>query len=193
MVAVAMMTTVSVSAQSAGDMFLKPMVGGTLSTYTSVDHSKMKLGLVAGGEFGYYVADPFAVTAGLLVAMQGTGYEDNNYYKDRNTTTTWLNIPILANYDIMPGLAVKAGIQPGFLLSQKTKYKENLSGSWKESEFSGTDGMKKFGLSIPIGLSYEISDFVIDARYILGVSKLADHSDAKNNVIMLTLGYKIPF
>jgi hypothetical protein len=44
-----------------------------------------------------------------------------------------------------------------------------------------------------LGLSYEISNFVIDARYNLGLTKIADHFDGKNSVIMLTFGYMIPF
>ena len=46
-------------------------------------------------------------------------------------------------------------------------------------------------------MPYEFSDFVIDARYNLGLSKIGkkEYTDTsnKNSVIMLTLGYKIPF
>ena len=65
--AVALMATMSVNAQQ---MFLKPMVGGTLATLTGdVDDTKMKVGLVAGAEFGYFISEQFAVTAGLLYSM----------------------------------------------------------------------------------------------------------------------------
>ena len=191
MVAVALTAAVSVNAQSAGEMWVKPMVGGTLSTFTSTDNTKMKLGLVGGAEFGYQVADPITVTAGLLVAMQGSKFKDADDVKDYTSTTTYLNIPILANYYIVEGLAVKAGIQPGFLLSSKVKNKVYENGKWEEYENTGTDGLKKFDLSIPVGLSYEFSDFVIDARYNIGLTKVADIGDAKNSVFMLTLGYKI--
>ena len=192
MIAVAaMMVTMSANAQN---MFLKPMVGATMAKLTNVDNSKFKFGLVAGAEFGYKLSDPFAITAGALVSMQGSAVKDNDYYKDAKTTLTYLNIPILANYEILPGLAVKAGLQPGFLLSAKEKGEEHTGAGWKEYEHSGTDGMKKVDLSIPLGLSYQISDFVIDARYNLGLTKTNDHGDAvKNSVIMLTVGYKIPF
>ena len=55
--------------------------------------------------------------------------------------------------------------------------------------------MKKVDFSIPIGISYEISDFVIDARYNLGLTNIndTDKYKSKNGVIMLTVGYKIPF
>lgn len=194
MIAVAaMMVTMGANAQN---MFIKPMVGGTLATITgdNTDNAKMKLGLVAGAEFGYHLSDPFAITAGALVSMQGAGMKDHDGLTDGSTTMTYLNIPILANYYVAPGLALKAGLQPGFMLSYKNKYK--LNGN--EHENTSKDGFKTFDLSIPLGLSYEISDFVIDARYNLGLTNLLKtegHSDysQKNSVIMLTVGYKIPF
>ena len=203
---VAMMATVSVNAQRT---FVKPMVGATFSKFTSVDDSKFKVGAVGGMEVGYYVSDPFALTAGLLVSLQGCAIKDNEFFKDVNTTMTYLNIPILANYYIAPGLAIKAGIQPGFLLGQKTKgsarivlYDNRLYDDiqWEDIDYSETDGLRKLDISIPIGLSYEISDFVIDARYNLGVTEIIDdhglldnYDKSKNSVFMLTLGYKISF
>ena len=194
MIAALMVATLSANAQQ---MFIKPMVGGTLSTLTGVAKgAKMKLGLAAGAEFGYNINDMFAVTAGALVSMQGAKADDDQYTKDKSTSLTYLNIPILANVYIVPGLAIKAGVQPGFLLSHKSKGKELISSNtWEEYEETSTHGMKKFDLSIPLGLSYEFSDFVIDARYNLGLTNIYD-GDAvkiKNGVIMLTVGYKIPF
>ncbi len=191
MAVVALMTTLSVNAQSAGDMFIKPMVGGTLSTITKADDAKMRLGLVGGAEFGYHINDPFYVTGGLLVAMQGTNYKDDTYQKDMSNTATYLNIPILANYNIIPGLAIKAGIQAGIPISSKTTGTINLMGTWEDFEHTGTSDMTKPYFSIPVGLSYEISDFVIDARYHFGLSKVMKESDNKFSVIMLTVGYKI--
>ena len=160
---VALMTTVCANAQQ---MFVKPMVGGTLSTVTKVDDAKMKLGLVGGAEFGYQLNDQFAVTAGLLAAMEGSGMKDGEQTKDVKSTTTYLNVPIH-----------KGSLYEG--------------SKWIDFDESGTDGMKKFDLSIPLGLSYEFSDFVIDARYNLGLTKIAEDMDGKNSVIMLTVGYKI--
>ncbi len=194
MAVVALMATVSANAQQ---MFIKPMVGGTLATLTGdTEGNKMKLGLVAGAEFGYNINDMFAVTAGALVSLQGSKFDDNSYQKDVTTNLTYLNVPILANVYIAPGLAIKAGVQPGFLLSRKTKLDELMDiGSWTSVEYTSTDGMKKVDFSIPLGLSYEISDFVIDARYNLGLTNINDTDSykSKNSVIMLTVGYKIPF
>lgn len=198
--AVALLATLSVSAQGtqqgAGKMYVKPMVGATLSSFTNVEmaKAKYKLGLVAGGEFGCGIVDRLDLTAGVLVAMQGTGYKDTEYTKDYNCTTTMLNVPVLANFYILPGLALKAGIQPGFLLGQKTKGKTKV-GSTKEFESfedTSTEDMKKVDLSIPFGISYEIADVVVDARFNLGLTKISDYVNTKNSVFMLTIGYKIP-
>ena len=178
----AMLATMSVNAQQ---MFIKPMVGGTLTTFSGdVHNNKVKVGLVAGAEFGYNFAENMGVTAGLLYSMQGSAIKD----VDEKYKMDYLNIPVLFNYYIVPGLAVKAGVQPGFLMSAK----------FDDTDIK--DYMKKFDLSIPMGLSYEISDFVIDARYNLGVSNILKDNkgfvwDGKghNSVIMLTVGYKIPF
>ena len=196
---VAAMMLMSTGAFAQG-MFVKPMVGATLSTLTGdVEDTKFRLGLGAGAEFGYMFSEQFGATAGVLVSMQGCNYKDKDYsefgyqyqLKDRSETLTYLNIPILANLYLLPGLAVKAGVQPGFLLSAKEKWTVN---GHDESE-SGTEGYKKFAFSIPVGLSYEISDFVIDARYHFGLTNIYDTDlvKVKNGVIMLTVGYKIPF
>ena len=56
MIAALLVATLSASAQG---MYLKPMVGGTLSTFRGSDvaDQKMKVGLVAGAEFGYNFAE----------------------------------------------------------------------------------------------------------------------------------------
>lgn len=192
MIAAMMLMSVGAFAQEAGEMYIKPMVGGTMATITNRDGSKFKLGLVGGAEFGYNISDAFAVTAGALFTMQGAKIDDDESFKDRSATTTYINVPILANYYIVPGLAIKAGVQPGFLISAKEKGSENINGTWIDFDVSGTDGYKKVDISIPVGLSYEFSDFVIDARYNFGLTKIADLGDSKNSVIMLTIGYKIP-
>ena len=47
---------------------------------------------------------------------------------------------------------------------------------------------------MPIGLSYEFYNFVIDARYTFGLTKIFDEKeinlDSKNLTFQLTLGYK---
>ncbi len=204
LMAAMMVAAMSLQAQK---LFLKPMAGGTLATLTDTEDSKLKLGFVAGAELGFHIINPLAITAGALYSVQGTYLEEIDNHKDRKTTLNYLNVPILANFYILPELCVKAGIQPGFLLSAKSEDKRRRGDGWHEYKTKGTDGYNKMDLSIPIGLSYEVTDVaVLEFRYNIGISKIfktgnktghyeiheSYDPDAKNSVMMLTIGYKIP-
>lgn len=174
-----MVATLTANAQNeVGQITLKPMAGMTLANITdNGGDTKMKVGLAAGVEGEYGLAENFSLTAGLIYSMQGSK-EDKGDGKDK---LDYLNIPILANYYVMKGLAIKAGIQPGFLMSAKD-----------EDGDSFKDDCNTFDLSIPLGVSYEYQNFVIDARYNLGLTKINKNGDKsrKNSVFMFTLGYK---
>ena len=174
MIAIMMIAAVSANAQNeTGQASIKPMAGINLATMTKYDDSKMRVGLAAGLEFEYGVADNFGISAGVLYSMQGV---------KENTTVKldYINIPILANYYIAPGFAIKAGVQPGFNV-QKKEGDEKL------------DDVKGFALSVPVGLSYEFANVVLDARYNLGLTKAFKDADSKHSYFTITLGYRIPF
>lgn len=196
MIAAMMLMSMGAFAQNeVGQFTLKPMVGLNLATMTKTDDSKMRVGLAAGVEGEYGVAANFSVTAGVLYSMQGVKFTDsgniygNNVKMDLTYKLDYINIPILANYYIVKGLAVKAGIQPAFKASAKLKA-EATSGSSSASDSESLSGVKGFCLSIPFGLSYEYSDFVLDARYNLGVTKAFESGDSKHSWFMISLGYK---
>jgi len=115
---------------------------------------------------------------------QTTGWDKNQ------VNLGYLNIPIVANYYLAKGFAIKAGIQPGFLLSAKQKV--DGIGNTPSENIDIKDGYKSFDLSIPLGLSYEYEKAVFDLRYNLGVTKLNKEGDesCKNSVIQFTVGYK---
>ncbi len=192
MVAAMMIATLSANAQNeVGQFTLKPMAGMNLATMTKTNDSKMRVGLAAGVEAEYGVAENFSLSLGALYSMQGVkgkrellgGSVDITYKFD------YINIPIMANYYLFPGFAIKAGIQPGFKASAKVSAD---SGSSSASE-SLKDYVKGFALSVPFGLSYEYQSFVLDARYNLGVTKAFKNDvniDSKHSWFMFTLGYK---
>ena len=209
MIAAMMLMSIGAFAQNeVGQVTLKPMVGMNLATMTKVDDSKMRVGLTAGVEAEYGVAQNFSVTAGLLYSMQGVknegtadidlsflGYDVRVPFTGKQTVKLdYLNIPILANYYIVPGLAIKAGIQPGFCVSKKQKIEGTVSYQGASQSVEGdekiNDGVKSFAFAIPVGLSYEFSDFVVDARYNIGVTKALDNVDSRHSVFTFTLGYK---
>ena len=192
MVVAAMMATVGASAQHReGEYSIQPRVGVTFSTLTNTDDAKMKLNLAYGVEFEHYITEQFGVAGGLLFTNQGTKFNDdntlNNYY---------CAVPLTANYYVLPGLALKAGLQPAFRVKTNMKANGQTYDIDKVMEylFEDTDvKMNKFDLSIPVGLSYEYNGITLDARYNFGVTKLFSGVDdtVLNQVITITLGYKL--
>ena len=174
MVAMAFATLTASAQAEAGTITLKPLVGINVANITDGD-GDAKVGLAAGAELGYQLNESFAVTAGAIYSMQGAKSEGVKMNLD------YINIPILANYYITKGLAVKAGIQPAFKVKSEAKV---------DVVSVDMDGFKSFDFSIPVGLSYEVSDFVIDARYNWGMTKVLEGFDSKNTVFQFTVGYK---
>jgi len=192
MIAAMIVASMSANAQVADGVFtIKPTVGINLATMSKFDDSKMRVGLVAGVEGEYGLADDFSFSAGLLYSQQGVKFKDNllGIGLDLTSKLDYINIPIMANYYIVKGLAVKIGVQPGF------KVNSTLSGdaSYEDAKSSGSSTItnaKGFALSVPMGLSYEYNNFVLDARYNLGVTKALDNGDSKHSWFAITLGYK---
>lgn len=182
MAVMALATVSSFAQQAVGTFTIQPKVGLNLANVTNGD-GDIRVGAVAGAEFEYQVSDIFSLSAGALYSMQGC--KNTIEGVDVTTKLDYVNVPILANVYVVKGLAVKLGLQPGFNVTHKLSVeKGGTSGS------TDIPGVKSVDLSIPVGLSYEYSNFVFDARYNFGVTKVADNADSKNSVFQFTLGYK---
>lgn len=171
--------------QKVGSLTIQPKVGLNIASLTDADDSDPRFGVVAGAEFMYQATDMVGLSFGALYSMQGCKATEDNV--DVTCKLDYINIPVLANVYVAPGFAVKLGLQPGFNVNSKAKAKK--SGVTVEADM---DDVKTVDLSIPIGLSYEFSNFVIEGRYNWGVTKVAKDGDSKNSVFQITLGYKLP-
>lgn len=181
---VAMMISATTFAQNeVGQLTIQPKVGVNIANITDVDDADPRIGLAAGAEFEYGLTDNIGLSAGVLYSMQGvkTIIVDD----DCTSKLDYLNVPILANFYVAKGFAVKLGVQPGFKLSSKAKFKG--SGGSKEVD---VDGFKSVDLSIPVGVSYQYQNIVFDARYNWGVTNIVEDSDSKHSVFQITVGYK---
>jgi len=153
--------------QAAGTTTLQPKVGLNVSTIADGD---WKAGFAAGAELQYQATDKVGLAVGALYSAQGYKYNHITW------TPGYINIPVTLNYYVAQGLALKAGIQPGFMVA-------------KDDMIDGV--LNTFDLSVPVGLSYEYQNFVFDARYNIGCTKVFKHADkGYNNVIQITVGYK---
>ena len=180
--------TVSANAQNinreVGAFTLQPKVGLALGSFSgdyikpvgSDAKPKTRVGFIAGVEGEYYIADWFGAALGLNYAQQGWKFEDTK------TKLDYLNVPIVANFYVARGLALKTGAQFGFLLNSKVDGVDRK------------DDCKKMNFSIPIGISYEISNIVLDIRYNIALSKCnknaTDNYKYRSDLVQFTIGYK---
>lgn len=121
------------------------------------------------------------------------------YLTDFRTDLNYISIPVLAQAHVWKGLTAKLGIQTDVLVSARSKANE-------EEKYNGVTHFEKFNtdikdklhscvFSIPVGLSYTYKNIELDARYLWGISKVADtkdenDKDLKNSTFAITLGYR---
>ena len=213
MAVAAMMATTSISAQGRfepGTFTLQPRIGVQAATYNNspdiVDFdegslkTKGKGGFLVGADLGYQVNDWFEVSAGVNWAQAGMGFKDAKLgqvdVKDLMIETSYINVPVTANFYVLKGLALKTGVQFGFLTSAKTKGDITAAGVTEKMNEDCKDVFNKFDLAIPVGISYEFKNhIVLDARYNFGITRANKEKEPgsdniRNLTFAFTIGYK---
>lgn len=219
LLAALMLCTVAAKAQpKAGTFSIIPRLGVALATTTDelgfnteqVLKAKYKAGFAGGVDFDYQLSSLVSVSAGAFYSMQGNRFgttERTSNVKnqtigieDARLNLSYLSVPLMANVYVSQGLAVKAGLQMDFALDGKYKWDEttinkNEDGTYVVSETTSmttTCPQKSVTMSIPVGLSYEYMNVVLDARYNVGLGNIADENatDMKKNSFMFTVGYR---
>ena len=121
------------------------------------------------------------------------------YLTDFSTDMNYISIPVLAQAHVWKGLTAKLGIQTDVLVSARSKANEEVKYNgvthFKKSNTDIKDKLHSCVFSIPVGLSYTYKNIELDARYLWGISKVADtkdknDKDLKNSTFAITLGYR---
>ena len=161
--------------------------GVNISNFTGGDFNTVKnkslVGFHAGGllrfKFGNLALQPEIVFSSQGAKLESAGDEEN--YK-----ISYLNIPVLLQFETDGGVYFEAGPQVGF------KLREDIPESTIEDFAKSTD------LSVAVGLGYHSKmGLGIDGRYNIGISKLGDFDadnidpDFKNGVIQFSLFYTL--
>ena len=204
--------TLGVNAQhDVGTLSIQPKVGVTFSKITDLIlynstigdtelKKEYKVGYQFGVEFEYQFAPQMSVAAGVVYSDQGVKFGNASIItnkklytlKDTKYDIDYINIPIVFNYYLTEGFAIKTGIQPAFLTRAKIKYTEVIDDVSTKTNGDIKDNYKTFDFSIPVGFSYEVSNVVLDGRYNIGLTKInkANIGTEKNSVFQFTVGYK---
>ena len=194
--------------QEVGKLTIMPKLGVNLATLEGDDvyyhwkesgtdlqllKSKYRIGVVAGFEGEYQMSNPLSLSVGVLYSMQGNKYDDIEYQKNYSSTFHCVNVPVLLNFYVLKGLALKAGLQAGYAFYKKTSYDSLIDGAWLSSSTSASI-YKPFDISVPVGLSYDFDKCRVDLRYNYGltsITKLDGMPAVHNRVIQLSFGYRL--
>ena len=187
MIAVMAIFAMTASAQNTnrevGAFTLQPKVGlaigsfsGEYITVGGKVENKKRVGFTAGLEGEIYATNWLGIALGLNYAQQGWKFGDVKCKYD------YLNVPLVADFYVARGLALKTGVQLGFLMNAK----------WDDLDVK--DDCNKTNFSIPIGISYEFSNVVLDLRYNVALSKVnknaTDNYKYRSDLVQFTIGYK---
>ena len=144
----------------------------------------MKLAIAAGLYGQKHFNSFWHIRIELLVSGQGHGAQDDLSNK---LNLICLNLPIVVEYAPSFNFGIHAGLQPGLILSAKSKFQDQTS---DVKEFFSTGD-----LGLIIGGSYYLMDkkVAINLRYILGFTNLSESSAQSryNRVIQITASYMI--
>ncbi len=149
------------------------------------DDNTMMMGIFAGGYANFAMTDQLSIQPELVFSMQGTTEETE--FGDVDYNLNYINIPVMAMYEVMDGLNLRTGPQLGILMSAEADFdgetvdiKDDLS----SIDFSWGFGA---GYSMEQGLSF-------DVRYNYGLTSIedpeeGDGGDVFNGVIQMAVGY----
>lgn len=188
MIAVMAVCCLTASAQKmrhdAGSFTIQPLIGFSVGTWrgetsgTTTTSNEARVGLAIGAEAEYYTSvDWLSISAAAKYEQLGWKFKDVPASK-----IDYINIPIMANFYVAKGFALKIGLQPGFVVSAK------------QDGVDFKDNIKTFNFAMPVGLSYEFKNGItLDLRGGYSFTRIDKGSGSNKDYCdggSLTIGYK---
>lgn len=178
---------------------------------------RSKTGFTGGLDIDYQLASQVSLSIGAHYVQQGCKYGNSQTemspagstvkeymgISEHTVQTHSLNVPLLVGYYVAPGLAVRTGVQLEVPVSAHEKYAYARYND-KEGDDVQVDApvkvdndldasMRKVSFAVPVGISFEYMNVILDARYNIGlggVQKKGFNDSAKNRVFMFTAAYR---
>lgn len=183
-------------------------IGNVTGNYFDQFDARLGVNIQAFADF--MLTKKFSLSPGVGFTAQGgvgreTDAEGDRYKADM--ALNYVNVPILAKYYLIKGLAVEVGPQFGFLVDGKIKTQyDTQSDEVKTSEFDARDYLETMDVSLNLGASYVFAKrMFVMARYNMGLSDIdesinqlvddfetgvSNNFDFKNTGFTVALGYR---
>lgn len=121
---------------------------------------------------------PLALQTEVLYSMQGSKYDIGvgGLRAKGKYDLDYINVPMMVQGYILPGLNIEIGPQFGFLVGAKNK-PDDLD------DIDVKDNMKTFDFSLAMGAAYELSVIPVGfyARYTLGLTDIWDNTPSSSD------------
>lgn len=178
--------------------------------------ARWKAGFAGGVDLQYQFHDRFAASVGAFYGVGGyrlpdfEAYnEDGTYggYSGMHTSTGFIAVPLMLHAYVAEGFSINVGFQPEFLVRAKATAYESLfsydkdgnrhyltdeQGDIRDRKLSQDekDHFRSTTFGIPLGVSYEYMNVVLDARYTFDLNKADKLKTLRNKAFLVTVGYK---
>ena len=187
------------------DIYAVPKIGLNLSNLPGID-GKVKIGLIGGVYMEMFLTKNIAIdvetqyshqgSSGVhrtLIPTEASGITTTREYGPYDFKLDYLNTNYIVRWYPWIDLpwSFTTGLHTSYIISAKAKLKGGKEHNLKDHIYKGD-------VAIPLGVSYEWSQWQIEARYNLYFRKLARDAkaqdlmqNARNNMFEVTLGYRI--
>ena|SRR6218665_1564451 len=192
--------------------------GLNVSTLTgNIENAEAKIGAHVGGLVEIKIVNRFAIQPELLFSLQGakndysSSFGNNRYTNEEKINLSYINVPVMAKFYVIPSLSLEAGPQLGFLVHAEREFTQVQTNGNNRSSISRTvdvkDNLRTLDAGFNLGASYYFTDHMfLTARYTIGLSSIDerdynyDESDdfddydydrgIHNGVFQVSFGYR---
>lgn len=137
-----------------------------------------------GGVVNIGISELFSVQPELIYSSQGASADDSD--GDISINLDYINIPIMADFQLAEGFSLQGGPQVGFNISSKLDF---------DGEDEDIDNIQTLDFGVGIGAQYVLPmNLFFQARYVTGITNVFEEEDgfdteAKNSTISISVGY----
>lgn len=206
----------STSALAQQEVKFGPKAGVNFATLNGKDakEADMQVGFHIGAFAEIKFNEQFAIQPEILYSTQGAQTKGTiqvmgvtaNF--EGGIKSSYINVPIMAKYYVIPSVAIEAGPYVGFLMKAEAESNISAMGASQELKQDIKDASNTVDFGLGVGASFNLDNgFFVGARYNLGLTKIykdykaetefenvsidsSSETDAKNGVIQVSVGYK---
>lgn len=179
-----------------GGVNLSNVTGDGTSSYET------KTSMNIGGYGLYKILPKLGIQAELLYSEQGFSNEFDRGFGtpvevNQILKMQYINLPVLASYNIIENLWVEGGMQVGYLVNAETEEETTTSGTTGElisetETIDQTSNYESIDTALAGGLRYKLNrNFMIQARYIQSINDINKNLEGNqyHSVFSFSVGY----